>query len=135
MPLLLDTNALIWLREGNLQLGSRAKALSDEALFNGELYVSAFTFWEVGMLVAKRRLEIYGSLGSWRESVIAGGMREIPVSGIIAIASTEFRADFPNDPADRIIAATTMSIGATLVTADGRLLRWDGELDRHDARV
>ena len=37
------------------------------------------------------------------------------------------------DPADRIIVATAME-GHRLVTADERILRWDGDLDRLDAR-
>ena len=38
------------------------------------------------------------------------------------------------DPADRFIVATAMATGATLVTADHRILRWPGTLNRHDAR-
>jgi PIN domain nuclease of toxin-antitoxin system len=43
-------------------------------------------------------------------------------------------AIFLKDPADRIIAATANVHGATLLTADDRLLDWPGRLARHDAR-
>ena len=133
-PLVLDTNALIWLREGSSELGDRAKALTDKALYRGDLYVSTISFWEVGMLVAKRRMEIMGSVWSWRDRIIADGAKEIPISGPIAIASTEFGEGLPADPADRIIVATAMTIGGSLLTSDVPLLRWDSELVRHDAR-
>ena len=135
MTLVLDTNALLWLREGSPKLGIRARTIADDALQDGELYVSAFSFWEVAMLVAKQRLELIGSVSSWRERVLADGVREIPVSGEIAIASAEFVGGMPDDPADRIITATAINIGGTLMTADAKLLRWNGALDRHDARI
>jgi PIN domain nuclease of toxin-antitoxin system len=65
--------------------------------------------------------------------VLEIGIVEIPVSGNIGILATELE-DFPPDPADRIIAATATSQGATLLTADERLLSWQGPLKRHDAR-
>ena len=49
------------------------------------------------------------------------GVREIPVSGDIAILAPEFE-DFPHDAADCIIAATTLMQGATLISADLKIL-------------
>jgi hypothetical protein len=42
--------------------------------------------------------------------------------------------DFHPDPADRFITATALLHGATLVTADDRILRWSGTLQQHAAR-
>ncbi len=135
LTVVLDTNALIWLRSAHPRLGMRAREILDEATRNGMLYVSAFTFWEVAMLVSKGKLDFVSSANAWRERVIADGIQELPLTGEIAVASVELFGDMPNDPADRIIVATAMTFGATLVTADGKLLRWDGPLDRHDARI
>ena len=44
-------------------------------------------------------------------------------------------ADFHADPADRIILATAVLNGLTLITADERILDWPGQLLRHDARL
>ena len=60
------------------------------------------------------------------------GIEEVPVTGEIGIMAAELE-DFPADPADRIIAATALTLGATLVTADRRILDWNGQLSRHDA--
>ena len=96
------------------------------------LLVSAMTFWEVAMLVQRRRLILVQPVAHWRHNVLELGISEIPVSGDIGILATEFE-DFPPDPADRIIAATTMVQGAKLITADAGILGWKGQLSRHDA--
>jgi PIN domain nuclease of toxin-antitoxin system len=54
-------------------------------------------------------------------------------SGDIAIAAVRL-IDLHGDPADRIIVATSVAAGATLVTADDRILGWPGTLERQDAR-
>ncbi|MYA59578.1 MAG: type II toxin-antitoxin system VapC family toxin [Chloroflexi bacterium] len=129
----LDTNALIWFVDGDQNLGSSALQTIDHAQWEGELFVSAFSFWEVGVLVSKARLGLGVSLKTWRDATFDLGVEEIPVNGLIGILSTEMEG-LANDPADRIITATAITVGATLVTADRRLLRWDGELQRQDAR-
>lgn len=101
---------------------------------NGELAVSAITFWEVGILVKKGRLATNQSLLLWRNELLAAGLTEIPVDGIVGIAASEL--DLPQaDPADRLIVATALARNAVLVTADERILAWSGALLRHDARL
>jgi PIN domain nuclease of toxin-antitoxin system len=64
--------------------------------------------------------------------MLAGGIRELPLTGDAAIAAAGF--GLHGDPADRLIAATAWIADATLVTADERLLEWQHPLRRHDAR-
>ena len=71
-------------------------------------------------------------IGSWRMDLLKEGLIEIPVDGDIGIRANAL-PDFHSDPADRIIVATAMS-GHRLVTADERILSWDGSLARLDAR-
>lgn len=129
---LLDTHALVWLLEGDQNLGHEAQRLADTAAREDTLLVSAMTFWEVAMLVQRRRLILVQPVANWRHNVLELGISEIPVSGDIGILATEFE-DFPPDPADRIIAATAMVHGARLITADAGILGWPGQLSRHDA--
>jgi len=56
MFVLLDTHALIWLDQDNPALGPKARNLADLALQQGCLAVSAISFWEVAMLIAKGRI-------------------------------------------------------------------------------
>ena len=128
---LADTHALIWLWTGDDQLGSDARRIIDSALQDGDLAVSAMTFWEVAMLREKERLAFPEDVAAWRRELLGQGLIEIPVDGEIGIRANEL-ADFHADPADRIIVATAMA-SHQLVTADRRILDWHGELRRLDA--
>jgi len=131
---LLDTHALVWLTEGSLRLGAEARRRADAALGEDQLAVSAISFWEIGMLQAKERLQLRQPAGAWRADLLDLGLRELAVDGGIAIAAATLPA-FHQDPADRIIVATASLAAATLVTADERILEWAGALRTHDARV
>jgi PIN domain nuclease of toxin-antitoxin system len=52
-------------------------------------------------------------------------VRFVPVDNRIALRSVGLRAAH-DDPADRMIAATALILGAPLVTKDGRLRRLEG---------
>jgi PIN domain nuclease of toxin-antitoxin system len=54
--------------------------------------------------------------------ILAVGTTELPLNGEIAILAGELE-DLRADPADRFIAATAIMHGATLLTADERLLK------------
>ena len=85
------------------------------------------------MLIQHRRLELNQPTANWRQQISKLGIEEVPVSGDIAILAAELDG-FAPDPADRIIGATAIVRGATLVTADDRILGWPGTLIRQDAR-
>ena len=126
-----DTHALVWLWTGDNQLGPNARTTIDGALRDGDLAVSAMTFWEVAMLRAKNRLDFPEDVTAWRQELLGQGLIEIPVDGEIGIRANAL-TDFHADPADRIIVATAMN-GHQLVTADHRILNWPGGLQCLDA--
>ena len=130
---LLDTHTLWWLLGGEASFGREARRIVRAALRSDGLFVSAISFWEVAMLTSRRKLSLDTSVSTWRRQVLQFGIKEVAVSGDIGIAAAEL-SGFHADPADRIIAATATSQGATLLTADERLLSWQGPLRRHDAR-
>lgn len=84
------------------------------------------------MLVVKGRLSIPDDVGSWRRLNLRQGLTEIPVDGGIGARAGSL-AGLHGDPADRMIVATAID-GHRLVTADQRILDWDGPLRRLDAR-
>ena len=127
-----DTHTLLWLWTGESRLGASARRTLDDALSDRELTVSAITFWEVAMLRSKGRLDFREDIGLWRRELLGQGVVEIPVDGEIGIRASALPA-FHADPADRIIVATALE-GHRLITADDRILRWDGDLNRLDAR-
>lgn len=131
--IVLDTHVLVWFAEDHPRLGPRTIRLTDAALQRDEVLVSAVSFWEIAMLADKQRLTLLVSPTALRRSVLEQGVREVVVNGAVAIAAAQL-ADFHGDPADRLIVASALSIGATLVTADRSILGWQGSLKCHDAR-
>jgi PIN domain nuclease of toxin-antitoxin system len=129
--ILFDTHAAIWFAvdEG---LGKRSQKIADRALADDQLAISTFSFWELAMLIAKGRVRSLKSAGEERAKWVGSGMRELPLTGEIAILAAELTG-LNGDPADRIIAATAIANDATLVTADENLLRWRHRLKRQNA--
>ncbi len=124
---------MIWMDAGAPSLGRRAVQILDQALADDALAVSAISFWEVAMLVNKGRLEMDFPPDVWRQELISRGLIELPINGQTGIAAANLQ-DFHGDPADRIIVATTISTGSSLVTADGKILNWDGLNQKINAR-
>ena len=129
--LLLDTNALLWMRIGDWRLGNIARREVERAWQSDELAVSAISFWEVGMLVDKGRINLADDVQVWRRDLLEQGMVEIPVDGETAIRAVQL-THCHADPADRLIVATALA-GHRLVTSDRRILEWPGRLNRLDA--
>jgi PIN domain nuclease of toxin-antitoxin system len=121
--ILLDTHVLVRYLMGDKKLGRRAVAAVDKALPDDEVFVSAISFWEVAMLVERGRLELDMTVTAFRTLALRHGIHEEPLDGEIGIAAAELSSEHI-DPADRMLVATAMLRGMTLVTADDTLLRW-----------
>jgi PIN domain nuclease of toxin-antitoxin system len=131
--IVLDTHALIWADTDDRKLGRKARALIDRLWPLGKVAVTAISFWEVGLLQARRRLRLPVSLREWRDAVLDAGAVELPLDGAVAMRALEL-SGLHDDPADRFIVASAIVHGAALVTADERLLDWRNALERYDAR-
>ncbi len=132
MLTVLDTHALVWLDEGSKRLGAKARKRIDKAFKEDQLAVSAISFWEIAMLEKKGRLSLSTPVSQLMEDLLQRGLQEIPVSGVISVIAAGLD-NFHGDPADRLITATAISIPALLLTADQRILRWSGNVERVDA--
>ena len=119
--ILLDTHVMLWRAMDDRRLGRRAARRIDAALRSGSLCVSAFSFWEVALLVGAGRVRMRATVDEFRAASLGAGIVEVAVDGKIAIASTQLAA-MHADPADRIIVATALDRHATLVTADAKIL-------------
>jgi PIN domain nuclease of toxin-antitoxin system len=106
--------------------------LVEKAARDGQLGISAISFWEIALLIKKGRMRRPNSVGELRHQLLSSGAAELPLTGEIAISAGELEG-LHNDPADRFVAATAIIHEATLMTADERLLRWRHPLPREDA--
>ena len=121
--LLLDTCAALWLLGGGPMSEASLEAIRKSLAANAGIYVSPFTAWEIGTLVAKQRLPLALSPEVWFETLVSmPGVRLAALTPKILLASTALPGTPPTDPADRIIAATARELGQTLITRDSKLL-------------
>jgi len=117
--IILDTHAWIWLTSDPERLSSRARAGIKKEKSIG---VSAISCWEFATLIEKGRITVDRSPLEWIEQALERHQLQlVPLTPSIAVRSTQLGPGFHGDPADRIIAATTLVSSATLVTKDKRL--------------
>jgi len=124
-PILLDTCAAIWLAEGQSLSQAAQEALAESSGMGADAFVSPITAWEVGMLVTKGRLNLPLAPLAWFEGLLAQPQIALAdISARILVASSFLPGDPPNDPMDRIMAATARESGFCLITRDKRLLKY-----------
>ncbi|CAN5442258.1 type II toxin-antitoxin system VapC family toxin [soil metagenome] len=121
--ILLDTHVLVRYLMGDKKLGKRAIAAIDKSLPLDEAFVSAISFWEVPRLVERGRIDLDTTVFAFRALALRHGIQEDPVDGEVAISAGELPPKH-GDPADRLLVATAMLRGLTLITADQILLSW-----------
>jgi PIN domain nuclease of toxin-antitoxin system len=115
--ILLDTNALIWAADDSSRLSRTAAAAIRRARRGQGLAVSAITLWELALLMARGRLQAYGTIDSSIRELTAG-VSVLPITPEIAALATQFPEDYPRDPADRLVGATARAEGLILITRD-----------------
>jgi len=117
--IVLDTHAWIWSvsKPSKLSRAARRRIGADT-----RIGVPAISCLEVATLVAKGRISLDREPLEWLEQALALSKIELlPLTPAIAVKATQLGNDFPGDPADRIIAATSILESAPLVTKDSRI--------------
>jgi len=109
----LDTHILVDFVQGQLEAEER------KIVFDDEIAISDIVLWEISKLVQLKRLVL--DMQDRRLRAFFNLIQIIPIDMDVAIASTEL--DFHSDPADEIIAATSVVHRIPLVTRDKRILR------------
>jgi len=120
--ILLDTHALLWWVNDPSLLSTAAQIAIGSAVHSSTVQVSCISSWEIALLVERGRLQLTLDVRDWLyRCEKLPFLSFIPVSNAIAVESVRLPG-FPHpDPADRIIAATALSLGAELVTKDDKL--------------
>ena len=109
----LDTHILVFALVGNLR--SRERALLDE----NEWSMSGIVPWELAKLVQLGRVEV--DLDDREVARTLDSIQLWPIDFTIAKMST--RLDFQGDPADELIAATSIVHDVPLLTRDATIRR------------
>ena len=109
----LDTHVLIYALAGALKPAER------ELLSSQPWGVSAIVLWEIAKLVQLGRVRM-----DLDHPEVSRALRSIHVWPIdLEVARTSTRLDFQGDPADELIAATSVVHTVPLVTRDRRIRR------------
>ena len=125
--IVLDTHAWIWWVDQSSELSPQARRRIDGLTEPGALCVSSISVWEFHMLVKKGRLRLKTDPAHWiRQCELSPRIRFIPVDNEITRLAVELPSDEPSDPADRIILATGLALGAPVLSKDEKLRRCPG---------
>lgn len=120
-----DTHVLLWLRADHPRLGRRAAEVLDRAHAEASLAVSAIVFAEAIRLHLRGRIDLGMPPAAWAQECTDSGLRIIAVTAQIAVESSLLaNTGFHGDPMDRIIAATAVVGGHSLVPADNEITQW-----------
>lgn len=120
--ILLDTCTIIWDALAQQELTPRALKAIDKADDHHALIISDISLWEIAMLIKKKRISVDTNTAHFINLFLQSrSISVISITAEIAELSTNFGSEMNNDPADRIIAATSIIHNAQLVTADKNL--------------
>jgi PIN domain nuclease of toxin-antitoxin system len=121
--ILVDTHVVVWLAFEQNRLSKKARAAIDDARTKEDgLAISDITLLELAMLANKGRVRLDISLESFLQEVETRFV-VLPLSGRACARAMGLPKTYPKDPADRIIGATALVEGLSLVTADREIHR------------
>jgi PIN domain nuclease of toxin-antitoxin system len=116
LRLILDSHILIWWPDGDRRLGLRAAKFLTAP--ENELFLSAASWWELGIKIAAGRLRL--DMRALRTELRRRGVRELPVTNDHA----DMARDLPGhhtDPFDHMLVAQASVEGFALLTRDKKL--------------
>jgi PIN domain nuclease of toxin-antitoxin system len=120
--ILLDTCVIVWDALEPKKISAKAKKAIDSADKQNALIISDISIWEISMLVKKGRIEIDTTPAHFLNLFLQSHNVSVKaISPEIAELCVNFGEELNNDPADRLIAATSIIHNARLVTADSNL--------------
>jgi PIN domain nuclease of toxin-antitoxin system len=120
---LLDTHVVLWLAIEPARVSRKARAVIAQTRRSGdELAISDITLLEIAMAEVKGRITLMAGVETFLSDVAARFV-VLPMTSQICVRAMHLSAAYPKDPADRVIGATAIVAGASLITADNAIRR------------
>jgi PIN domain nuclease of toxin-antitoxin system len=121
--ILVDTHVVLWLTSDPDKLSGNARMALESARKNDEgVAICDITLLELTTLASRGRIHLGISPESFLQDIEARFV-VLPITGRACARAMAFPSTYPKDPADRIIAATALVEGLSLVTADREIRR------------
>jgi PIN domain nuclease of toxin-antitoxin system len=117
-----DTHVIIWDALNSKKLSEKAKNAIAQANRNDGIIFCEISLWEIAMLIRKKRIQIDTDYQEFIGLVLASNKYILyGLTPEIAELSVNLPPEVNSDPADRMIAATSILKNAALVTNDKNL--------------
>lgn len=116
-----DTHVLIFWALTPQRLSGKAKQAFEESRNAGQLACADIVLWEIAMLIDKGRISIPQAPEAFlSDLILSTRLTILPITPEIAILA-QSPIFTHGDPADRLIAATALVHGVSLISADRNL--------------
>ena len=120
--IVLDTHIWLWWVGNPEKLSEKATAAINNAIKKDGIAISSISTWEIALLIEKGRLQLTLNVRDWvRKTESLPFVRFTPVDNMICLRSVSLPGTFHPDPADRVIVATAILNGSSLVTKDEKI--------------
>ena len=122
----LDTHVILWDALQPQMLSKKAREAIKKANQIDGLFFCSISLWEIAMLVRKKRIEVKVPYMEFIDLLLSSNRYFVQeITPEIAQLSTTLPDTINSDPADRIIAASSLITKTPLVTADQNFLKSD----------
>lgn len=125
MIYLLDTHILLWAAQGSSKLPAAARHLIENP--SNQLWFSAASIWEVAIKAGMGRQDFQVNPSVFRTGLLTNGYSELAISGQHSVDVGRLPA-LHSDPFDRMLIAQANAEGIILVTADSKILAYQGNI-------
>jgi PIN domain nuclease of toxin-antitoxin system len=121
--ILLDTHVVFWLALDPERISKSAlAAIRRQRKATGKPAISCVSLYEIARMSERKRILLDVPLETFLDRV--NSLFEVrPISMAVAVTAARLPDEFPGDPADRLIVATAIVEGLSLVTADRHIRR------------
>jgi PIN domain nuclease of toxin-antitoxin system len=120
--IVLDTRVIIWDALVPDRLSRQAQRAIAQANRQEGVIICDISLWEIAMLIEKGRVQVDVDCQSFINLLLQANKTAVrPITPQIATLAVQLPPEINRDPADRLIAATTLAENASLVTSDANL--------------
>jgi PIN domain nuclease of toxin-antitoxin system len=120
--IVLDTHVIIWDALAPARLSDRAREAIAQANQSEGMIICDISLWEIAMLLQKGRVRVAVDTLTFINLLLQANKTIVSaITPHVAALAVQLPPEINQDPADRLIVATTLAHQATLVTADHNL--------------